>query len=79
MIEQATTGEVIPFPGGPGVFPGITVDELAAPHAECDHFERAREQARTLVGMWSVRSNLQTAGTIPALLAERLGCELRHA
>jgi len=79
MSEQTATGEVIPFPGGPGVFPDITVEELAALHANCGHFEQAKEHAGTLVGMWSVRANLQAAGTIPALLAERLGCEPRDA
>jgi hypothetical protein len=53
----------------------MTVEDLAALHVRCEHFVRAQEHARTLIGMWSVRSNLQVAGTMPALLAERLGCE----
>lgn len=79
MSKQITAGEVIPFPGGAGVFPDMTVDDLAAMHVGCEHFARAREHARTLIGMWSVRSNLQVVGTMPALLAERLGCELGGA
>lgn len=57
------------------LFPAISAEEMASESGACDeHYQRALEKARTLLGMAPVREHLQDVGRLMEILKEQVAC-----